>query len=59
MAREGTDRARGPHGDKPVVVITGAAGNLGQSIGAALARDYHVVGIDRDEADGPIIASRA
>ena len=40
--------------DKPVVLITGAAGNLGQSIGAALASDYRVVGIDRKEADGPI-----
>jgi nucleoside-diphosphate-sugar epimerase len=39
---------------KPVVLITGAAGNLGQSIGAALVHDYRVVGIDRKAADGPI-----
>src|SRR5687768_6585320 len=46
--------ARRVRKDKPVVLITGAAGNLGQSIGAALVHDYRVVGIDRKAADGPI-----
>ena len=36
---------------KPVVLITGAAGNLGQSIGAALADAYEVVGLDRSAGD--------
>lgn len=31
---------------KPIVVITGATGNLGHSLGAALADDYRVVGLD-------------
>jgi nucleoside-diphosphate-sugar epimerase len=48
------ERRRTRQDDKPVVLITGAAGNLGQSIGAALAPDYRVVGIDREESDGPI-----
>jgi nucleoside-diphosphate-sugar epimerase len=48
------ERRRTRRRDKPVVLITGAAGNLGQSIGAALAPDYRVVGIDREESDGPI-----
>jgi nucleoside-diphosphate-sugar epimerase len=56
MARKRSDRApvRNSRDDKPVVLITGAAGNLGQSIGAALAPDYRVVGIDREESSGPI-----
>src|SRR5690606_26094286 len=32
---------------KPVVLITGAAGNIGTAMAAALARSYHVVGMDR------------
>ncbi len=32
---------------RPVVLITGAAGNLGCSLGEALARDYRIVGLDR------------
>jgi nucleoside-diphosphate-sugar epimerase len=56
MARKRSSRAasRTRPDDKPVVLITGAAGNLGQSIGAALAPDYCVVGIDREEAGDPI-----
>jgi nucleoside-diphosphate-sugar epimerase len=46
--------ARKRRNDKPVVLITGAAGNLGQSIGAGLAPDYRVIGIDRDDANGSI-----
>ncbi|MEP9355692.1 vitamin K epoxide reductase family protein [Xanthobacter sp. KR7-65] len=35
--------------EKPLVVITGAAGNLGRSIGAVLSNDYRVVGLDRSD----------
>ena len=52
MARK--QAVAGAADDKPVVLITGAAGNLGQSIGAALAEEYRVVGIDRKDVDGPI-----
>lgn len=38
---------------KPIVLITGAAGNLGRSIGAALSNNYQVVGLDRSETRGP------
>ena len=40
--------------DKPIVLITGASGNLGRAITAALAHDYRVVGLDRRAADVPI-----
>ena len=44
--------------DKPVVLITGAAGNIGRSLAAALADGYRVVGLDREgmTADFPLIA---
>ena len=44
-------------GAKPVILITGAAGNLGSSIADVLADDYQIVGLDRDagEAGFPII----
>lgn len=50
------DRPR-PDASKPVVLITGAAGNLGTSIANVLAGDYQVVGIDRSagETDFPVI----
>lgn len=32
---------------RPIVLITGATGNLGASIAAALGHDYRVVGLDR------------
>jgi nucleoside-diphosphate-sugar epimerase len=32
---------------KPIVLITGAAGNIGRSLAAVLAKDYQVVGLDR------------
>lgn len=35
--------------EKPIVLIVGAAGNLGQSIGSALLDDYQVVGLDLNE----------
>ena len=31
---------------RPIVLITGATGNLGRSLGAALDRDYRIVGLD-------------
>lgn len=42
---------------RPIVLITGAAGNLGRSLGAALHRDYRIVGLDlsSEGADFPII----
>ena len=36
---------------KPLVLITGAAGNLGRSIAAALADGYRIVGLDTDASD--------
>ena len=43
---------------KPIVLITGAAGNIGRSLAAALAGDYSIVGFDQAEekADFPLIA---
>ncbi|MES2950821.1 MAG: NAD-dependent epimerase/dehydratase family protein [Pseudomonadota bacterium] len=38
-------------GSKPTVLITGAAGNLGRSVAAALAPRYQVVGLDRKAQD--------
>lgn len=42
--------------EKPVVLITGAAGNLGSALGAALADGYKVVGLDVEgkSADFPL-----
>ena len=36
---------------KPLIVITGANGNIGSSLCSALAENYRVVGLDRS-ADG-------
>lgn len=36
---------------RPIVLLTGAAGNLGRSIAQGLARDYQVVGLDREAAE--------
>lgn len=33
--------------DKPIVLITGIAGDIGSALGGALKRDYRVVGLDR------------
>lgn len=43
------------HGTKPLVLITGADGNLGHSLARALSRDFRIVGLDRtaNRADGP------
>ena len=42
--------------DKPIVLITGAAGNLGRSLAGALTDAYRIVGLDQgdDKADFPL-----
>ncbi|MXO86925.1 NAD-dependent epimerase/dehydratase family protein [Altererythrobacter aurantiacus] len=48
-----TDASEG----KPLLLITGADGNIGRSLGKAFSRDFTVVGLDRskDHEDGPPI----
>lgn len=43
--------------EKPIVLITGAAGNIGSSLAELLAGDYCVIGLDRPgmEAEFPLI----
>ena len=43
--------------EKPIVLITGAAGNIGRSLAGVLEDSYRIVGIDRlgGEADFPLI----
>ncbi len=43
-------------GARPIVVITGATGNLGGSLVAALRQDFRIVGLDRsaEGADFPV-----
>jgi nucleoside-diphosphate-sugar epimerase len=43
---------------KPIVLITGAAGNIGRSLADALSDGYAIVGLDREgsEAGSPLIA---
>ena len=36
---------------RPIVLITGATGNLGRSLAEALGRDYRIVGLDRSAQD--------
>jgi len=45
--------------NKPVAVVTGAAGTIGRAIGNTLAVDFTVVGLDRNpsEAPFPILAA--
>lgn len=45
MPEANTDR-------KPLVLVTGATGNIGGSLCDALERDYRVVGLDKDEEEG-------
>ena len=40
------------HNPRPLVLITGAAGNLGQTLARALGDSYRVVGLDRKAQDG-------
>ncbi|KHK92945.1 NAD-dependent epimerase/dehydratase family protein [Novosphingobium malaysiense] len=37
--------------EKPLVLITGATGNIGSSLVAALGQDYGVIGLDRSEGN--------
>ncbi|HEU5285339.1 MAG TPA: NAD-dependent epimerase/dehydratase family protein [Sphingomicrobium sp.] len=43
--------------DRPIVLITGAAGNIGRSLAQLLADSYRVIGLDRPglKADFPLI----
>lgn len=45
--------------EKPIVLITGAAGNIGRSLAAALQDGYAVVGLDRkgSKADFPLFGA--
>lgn len=38
---------------KPLILITGAGGNLGRSLAAALGADYRIVGLDLRASDEP------
>jgi nucleoside-diphosphate-sugar epimerase len=38
----------------PVVIVTGASGNLGRAICDDLSRHYRVVGLDRSTSDAPV-----
>jgi nucleoside-diphosphate-sugar epimerase len=55
-AKKRSKRARAAN-RKPIVIITGAAGNLGQSLGKALSTEYEIVGFDlrTHDSDFPII----
>lgn len=39
---------------KPLVLITGAAGDIGSALAAALENDYTLVGLDRADKHGPV-----
>src|SRR5688500_14237502 len=45
--------------DKPIVLITGGAGNIGRSLAAALADGYRIVGLDQPgkESDFPLLGA--
>jgi nucleoside-diphosphate-sugar epimerase len=47
------------HDERPVVLITGAAGNLGRALAAALGAHYRIAGLDLASADAefPIFAA--
>lgn len=51
--------ARSARGEKPLILITGADGNIGHSLAQALAQDFRVVGLDRsaDRDGGPPIVT--
>jgi nucleoside-diphosphate-sugar epimerase len=56
MSATGDDLPMTDSGSRPIVLITGATGNLGRSLGAALGRDYRIVGLDlkTQGADFPV-----
>ena len=39
--------------EQPLVLITGAGGNLGRALAGALGRDYRIVGLDLAATDDP------
>tara|TARA_B100001059_G_scaffold109412_1_gene109252 strand:- start:4136 stop:6679 length:2544 start_codon:yes stop_codon:yes gene_type:complete len=41
---------------KPLVLITGANGNIGSALAQCLRQDYQVVGLDQDKADDIVVA---
>ena len=41
--------------EKPLILITGASGNLGRSIATGLADDFKIVGLDRDADENSTI----
>jgi nucleoside-diphosphate-sugar epimerase len=45
--------------ERPVVLITGAGGNLGSTLASALSHDYRIVGLERtvDDGDYPTFAA--
>lgn len=45
--------ASGRDRDRPIVLVTGASGNLGRHISQSLSSTYRVVGLDREAAEGP------
>jgi nucleoside-diphosphate-sugar epimerase len=57
VTQSALDRTSGD--TRPVVLITGAAGNLGRTLAGALAPDYRIVGLDRSSEDAayPIFAA--
>lgn len=48
-----------PGTPKPIVLITGAAGNIGRSLAAALSENYSIVGLDQPgkKAEFPLIGA--
>jgi nucleoside-diphosphate-sugar epimerase len=48
-----------PSDERPIVLITGATGNIGRSLARALHGEYRIVGLDRsvESADFPIITA--
>lgn len=48
-----------PPTDKPIILITGATGNLGRSLAAALGDAYRIIGLDVQEKDVgfPVLAA--
>ena len=42
------------HAERPIVLITGAAGRIGSALVERLAGEYRIVGMDREGMDGPV-----